>query len=752
VVKNNLSAISAQLRAFILLLTAYSLLPFGLAQQPQGQSAQPIHAAVMRADLMPGADAGAKIAACIGALPSTGGTCDARGLQGAQTIENDPFSSAKGPLTLLLGAATFTLNARVNPLISDTKVLAEGTTFICAAANDCIAVGNLTNPNAANKMVISGLTIEPGSGSVGYSAIRDNAQGTVMSDLRFLANGANKFSHLFELDDDQAATIEKLSVPAQAVLLCNAMTCGSAIWNPPGGGNSALLWLRNSNLALGCSGNGIDWQNGAPSNELSAEDTVIEAYNQFAVRSNSNVTVRNLHNEVGNCKNPWNTGNWKFGQMGYGIQQGYLHNVGAGFAGNNGPPMGGSLSQFSVEGKPGSVTYHYFVVANSGSEPTVPLPVGFASNGPSAFSPGISGVYVTWPAIAKATSYTLIRLGSSSAPPASGPWDNTTQAVFINQTPGSLGCRSNYCTYLDEQNTLQTFNGSYPANWEPILNWWPGDLVLSGGGANAGKYFGIAPLGTVISTNAFGVSAGNGGGTILEWGLRNSTANRFPATTGAELNLMGSVVNGPPFGWLLTNEQPYGNSKANGMKGVLNLGGWAQGATTTDRITLDDAHWFQTSRTLGNRPPASASDSAICKDGGYGYLCARAQKAVSFYINSLPDDKSWKMRLTSNGLTLATGVAGDGSGFKHKRFASPLGGTCPTAATVGAKCTSAPLDWPTPFTDNNYSVTCSLDTVTHQPHIVVVSKLAAGAGVTVTIAADTPAAANAGVECIAVHD
>jgi hypothetical protein len=36
--------------------------------------------------------------------------------------------------------------------------------------------------------------------------------------------------------------------------------------------------------------------------------------------------------------------------------------------------------------------------------------------------------------------------------------------------------------------------------------------------------------------------------------------------------------------------------------------------------------------------------------------------------------------------------------------------------------------------------------------MVVVSKLAAGAGVTVTIAADTAAAANAGVECIAVHD
>ena len=359
--------------------------------------------------------------------------------------------------------------------------------------------------------------------------------------------------------------------------------------------NSALLWLRSSNLALACSGNGIDWQYGAPSNELSVEDTVIEAYSRFAVRSNSNVTVRNLHNEVGNCKNSWNAGKWKFGQAGFLMWQGYLHNVGPGFAGNVGAHMGGGLPQFSIEGKPGSVIYHYFVVANSGSGSTVPLPVGYVTNGPSSFIPGTSGVYVTWPAIARATSYTLVRLGSSPTPPASGPWDNPMQAVFINQTPSSLGCGSNYCTYLDEQNTLQTYNASYAANWEPILDWWPGDVVLSGGGANAGKYFGIAPLGTVISTIEYGVSNGNGGGTILEWGLRNSTANKFPATTGAEMNLMGSVINGQPFGWLLPNEQPFGGPKGDSLKGVLNLGGYGQGATTTDRIP--------SMTRIGSRPP-----------------------------------------------------------------------------------------------------------------------------------------------------
>ena len=66
----------------------------------------------------PGTDAAQKINACIVALPTTGGTCDARGLTGAQTLNSDVFSgvaSAGKPGTLLLGAATFTVATTQNP-------------------------------------------------------------------------------------------------------------------------------------------------------------------------------------------------------------------------------------------------------------------------------------------------------------------------------------------------------------------------------------------------------------------------------------------------------------------------------------------------------------------------------------------------------------------------------------------------------------------------------------------------------------
>jgi hypothetical protein len=64
---------------------------------------------VIRADLTPGADAGAKIAAAIAALPATGGTVDARGLEGPQTISATVTLGASGskPVKMLLGAATF---------------------------------------------------------------------------------------------------------------------------------------------------------------------------------------------------------------------------------------------------------------------------------------------------------------------------------------------------------------------------------------------------------------------------------------------------------------------------------------------------------------------------------------------------------------------------------------------------------------------------------------------------------------------
>jgi len=62
-----------------------------------------------------GADAGAKIANAIADLPSTGGTVDARGLEGAQTTA--ATITLNKPVDLLLGHTTLTGGAAANPVI-----------------------------------------------------------------------------------------------------------------------------------------------------------------------------------------------------------------------------------------------------------------------------------------------------------------------------------------------------------------------------------------------------------------------------------------------------------------------------------------------------------------------------------------------------------------------------------------------------------------------------------------------------------
>ena len=110
---------------------------------------------VLYADQFPGADAGAKIAACIAALPDTGGTCDARGFKGAQAI-SATITLNKSGLTLLLpppGAATFTNTANPALAVSTaSNVLIDSGRIVLSGANaSCVhyigVVSNLTVQN-----------------------------------------------------------------------------------------------------------------------------------------------------------------------------------------------------------------------------------------------------------------------------------------------------------------------------------------------------------------------------------------------------------------------------------------------------------------------------------------------------------------------------------------------------------------------------------------------------------------------------
>ncbi|MBI3894476.1 MAG: hypothetical protein HY313_00955 [Acidobacteria bacterium] len=89
---------------------------------------------VRYADQFPGANAGAKIAAAIADLPSTGGTVDARGFEATQTVAQNIFSGVTKPVNLHLGCATYQISAVQAIATANVKIVGEPCTTFQAAA------------------------------------------------------------------------------------------------------------------------------------------------------------------------------------------------------------------------------------------------------------------------------------------------------------------------------------------------------------------------------------------------------------------------------------------------------------------------------------------------------------------------------------------------------------------------------------------------------------------------------------------
>jgi hypothetical protein len=141
---------------------------------------------ILIASNYPGANAGVKIQAAHDALPATGGTIDARGFQGAQTIAATVTITKS--VTLLLpppGAATFTNTAAPAFSVSGASgVTLSGGYIVLSGTNACAVkyVGTVSN------LTIEGMTVE-GDGLVG-SAHRAfwNAPGQTLSNIKIIGN------------------------------------------------------------------------------------------------------------------------------------------------------------------------------------------------------------------------------------------------------------------------------------------------------------------------------------------------------------------------------------------------------------------------------------------------------------------------------------------------------------------------------------------------------------------------------------
>lgn len=147
-------------------------------------------------------DESQKIGTCIAALPSTGGTVDARGFQGAQAWSINPFAGVTKPVRVLLGAGTYTVPNLVLPVSGTaTQVIQiegsgiDSTILRASAANQPIfsCAGS-----ACDTVRISNLAVQANaSGSTGPAIDESGFRSSILKDIQYLSNGTGNFANFF---------------------------------------------------------------------------------------------------------------------------------------------------------------------------------------------------------------------------------------------------------------------------------------------------------------------------------------------------------------------------------------------------------------------------------------------------------------------------------------------------------------------------------------------------------------------------
>jgi hypothetical protein len=498
-------------------------------------------------------------------------------------------------------------------------------------------MGDPANSNSFNQIVLNGLrtTAEIPGGT--WPAVEDNANGSIINDLAPATSSVSgaSFGSLVQIDNDQAAQITGLNTNLAAWSRCDTSFCSTAIVGPGSRGDSGVLWVKNSNLSLNCTANGIDNQNG---NTLHVSDTIVQAYPQFGIRSRTTYsdvpTVQwdSVYEEIGNCTNPLGTG-----MAGLIVENGYA-NVSA----SVGPA--GRLPTFA---NTGTVQYNYSIVVHSSVMGTSPPYLAGLAN-----TSGAGAIPVIWNQVGNTgiVTYDVLRttgLGAA-APFGTGPF-----AVAMGMP--ATGCVNKICSFVDDASSQpSSYTVSNDAAYWPALKMWPGMTILTGaydyqnmGGGTPTLYFtdvlnGSAIAGIVNSAGAlepsvFAQVCNSPGAMSSVWTQcvgGNAVSNDNPAIVGTVLQL--SANGGSPGGLkgrLIFEEDPISSTQA------------------THVITLSDSNPTKTMATPNNRPSWDENDTYI----GYDQVAANytqtqlsfgAPVSISRYIGNHGDGINFLERLS----------------------------------------------------------------------------------------------------------
>ncbi len=530
---------------------------------------------------------------------------------------------------------------------SNMTVDFSGSIIECYTAASCIFVGDPSNSNEFEDITLVNPRGRPMVPNGTKPFIEVNAQKTRITNIATrVSPRPNSFGTYVQVDNDQAFLLDGLDAGlGGGGVRCDSVFCGAYVTAPgPFATWAAVGWLKNLNLGLQCTGNGVDWQSG---NTLKISDSVIEGYAQFGVRAGTRrggyggFELDNVYEEVGGCTNP----SGQIGEAGV-ISQGSAVKI----TGGEGPT--GLIPMFA---NTGATEYHYYIVAKSALfGASNPLLAG------TALTNGVGNIAVTWPDITGASGFDLLRVTTvpdmrEQAPYGSGPY------LVVTNVPRSSACAKSVCSFVDAQAVLQTYTVASPTYF-PLLDFWPGNLVL-GTNQDSGSVLDGATA-TMDSATSDIVAVQGAAAPAVTANTCNATGDWTPIWVSGCLSTMAPSTFYAQGALVLAVKPNTDGGQLTNLKGRLNFS--TLGTAPGHIITLSDSNFQKTVATANNRPTNDPNDAFIGYDQGDGNpahigISFGAPQSISEYVGNVGDGLNWLERLTATGKEFKTDVKINGN-------------------------------------------------------------------------------------------
>jgi hypothetical protein len=539
-----------------------------------------------------------------------------------------------GMVVLDTAGSPYKVHAPVYIEATNQLISGAGGTIDCYLLDeDCMKIGD-SNANHFNSIQLEHLRFHPNLIGGTNSALYVNANATIVRDVTVLYSATHAtFGHLVTVCDDQAFTLDGLNYVGLGILN-DAKFVGSVVFAPgPFNKCSAVGWLKNMQISGQGVGNGVDWQSG---NSLHVSDSVIQGFSQFGIRTGtmrggySPTQIDNVYMELNTPMNP-------------------AGNIGAAGIIVVGSRLSAKTEMFAVGGQPsyartGNTHYVYWIIAKDPTRgSSLPLQAGYADTN------GKESITVSWPKIDGANiSYDVLRT-EGVGNHLNSPYGKGDFAVAT----GVSQCAGEVCQATDSQSPPKSYELTKNPSFQPVLMFWPGSLILSGGAYADVIVPPVTNVSPVVSTLA---------------NVPTLFADRCPAGTPGVYAVCfagESAGNNRPgvMGTLMQNGPGAGSPPPN-LKGRLNFLQSPNGSVGPSHIiTLVDSDPAKTLADAIHRPSNDDKDAYIGLDlppGGaslsQSQLAFGAPVSVSNYIGNKGDGKSWKERLTASEKTFAVPV------------------------------------------------------------------------------------------------